>query len=55
MQMDNLHPSTHLYNKEHYNSFSGKGATHSSTGTVSFDTIFAPHLHQEKNKNVSFD
>lgn len=36
---------TNLYNKNHYNSFSGKGASHSSTGAVNFVDIFGGHPH----------
>lgn len=40
------------YNREHFNSFSGRGAQHSTTGQITFDTLFT---NQASSNKVSFD
>lgn len=49
-----LYPNQPTYNKQHFNSFSGSGAKHSSTGAVSFNDIFSTNQNN-KNNNVNFD
>ena len=51
--VDNSHK---LYNKEHFNSFSGAGAGHSTTGHFTFDDIFAGHhKHSKETKKSDFN